>query len=106
LLIVLVIADGRLIDAEMVQQPPCVPRVFAGDQADFLQYAQGAQGDVFEIADGSRNQIESHKSPQSLARFLLLRDYGASLSPSLAISDPDRTPVNVNGKNCRLPQNC
>ena len=57
-LVVLVIADQSRLDAVMAEQLQGLPRVFAGDQVNFFEHAQGAQGDVFEIADGGGDQIE------------------------------------------------
>ena len=57
--IVLVIADHGLIDDfKVCQQFAGLPGVFAGDQIGFAQHAQGAQRDVFQIADGRRDKVE------------------------------------------------
>ena len=57
--VVLVVADERLMDLEMIQEFEGVAGVFAGDLLDFFENAQGAEGDVFEVADGSGDQIEA-----------------------------------------------
>ena len=57
--IVLVIADERLMNFEMIEQLQGVPRIFAGDLVDFLQNAQRAQRDVFQIADGRGHEVEA-----------------------------------------------
>ena len=60
--VVFVIADERLVDLEVPEQIPGVPRVFAGDEIDALEHLQRAQRDVPEIADGSgdeEQQVES-----------------------------------------------
>ena len=33
--------------------------VFSGDKCDFAEDAEGAQSDVFEVADGCRDDVES-----------------------------------------------
>jgi len=35
-----------------------VPRVFARDQISFLEHAERSKRDVFQVADGSGNEIE------------------------------------------------
>jgi len=55
--IVLVIADERLVNLEMIQQLQRVARVFAGNLIDFLEDAQGPQGDVFQIANRRGDKI-------------------------------------------------
>ena len=61
-LVVLVVADGARLDAVMAEEFQGLARVFAGDQVNFLEHAQGAQGDVFEIADGRGDEIERRAS--------------------------------------------
>ncbi len=55
---VLVIADQGSLDAVMTQQLPGATRILRCDQVYLLQNAQGAQRDVFQIADRRRHQIE------------------------------------------------
>jgi len=55
--IVLVIADERLVNFEVIQKFQRVARVFAGNLIDFLEDAQGPQGDVFQIADRRGDKI-------------------------------------------------
>ena len=57
--VMLVVADERLMDLEMIQEFEGVAGVFAGDLLNFFENAQGAEGDVFEVADGSGDQIEA-----------------------------------------------
>src|SRR5581483_1453353 len=57
-LVVLVVADAAGGDAVMVQQFLGLPRVLAGDEIDFFQYAQRAQRDVLKVADGSSHEIQ------------------------------------------------
>ncbi len=57
--VVLVITRRASGDSEMIQQLLGLTRVFAGDQVGFFQNAQSAQSDVFQIPDGSCNQVES-----------------------------------------------
>src|ERR1019366_6418743 len=61
-LVVLVIADGARLDAVMAEEFQGLARVFAGDQVNFLEHAQGAQCDVLEVADGCSNEIERRAS--------------------------------------------
>jgi hypothetical protein len=58
-LVVLVIAHKRLRDFVVIQELLRVAGVFAGDLAGFAQDAQGAQGDVFKIADGRSDEIKA-----------------------------------------------
>jgi hypothetical protein len=50
--VVLVVADERLANFVVVEEFLRVARVFAGDLVDFFEDAQGAEGDVLEIANG------------------------------------------------------
>src|SRR5262249_38771786 len=54
-LVVLVVADGRLVDVEVREERARPPRVLAGDQVGLAQDAERAQGDVLEIADRGRD---------------------------------------------------
>lgn len=58
-LVVLVITDERFADFIMVEQLLRMASVFAGDLIDFFEYAQGAQGDVFEVANGRADQVQT-----------------------------------------------
>jgi hypothetical protein len=58
-LVMLVVANERLANFVVVKQFLCVACVFAGDLVDFLQYAQGAQRDVFEIANGGADKVQA-----------------------------------------------
>ena len=42
----------------MVQQVARLARVLAGDEVGLAQDAQGAHGNVLQIADGGRNEIK------------------------------------------------
>src|SRR5687768_17650882 len=42
----------------MIEELAGMTSVFAGDQIDFAQHAQGPLSDVFQIPDWSRDQIE------------------------------------------------
>ena len=61
-LIVLVVADQRLVNVVVSQQLLCVARVFAGYLIDFFQDAQGAKRDVLQIADGRSDKVEASDS--------------------------------------------
>jgi hypothetical protein len=52
------IAQEGLFDIEILEQVSGVAGVLGGDDVAFAQGAEGAQGDVFEIADRSRDQIQ------------------------------------------------
>jgi len=54
-LIMHVIADSGGANLEVVEQLLRLARVLAGDAIDRAQHTQGAQGDVFQIADGRGN---------------------------------------------------
>ena len=43
----------------MVEQLLRLARVLAGDAVDRAQDAQGAQGDVFQVADGRGDEVEA-----------------------------------------------
>ncbi len=54
-----VVADQALLNVEMREQLQSLARVFTGDGVGFLQDAQGAQGDVFEVADRRRHHVQT-----------------------------------------------
>ena len=58
-LVVLVVADGRRADVEVVEQLLRLARVLTGDAVDRAQDAEGAQGDVLQIADGRSDEVEA-----------------------------------------------
>ena len=74
-LVVLVIADGARLDAVVAEQLLGLARVLAGDQVDFFEHAQGAQGDVLEIADGRGDEVERRPRPEAAA---VVRGFGLS----------------------------
>ena len=51
--VVFVVTDERAVNCIVRQKSLGVARVFAGDLVGFFEDAEGAQGDVFEIADRS-----------------------------------------------------
>jgi hypothetical protein len=55
--IVFVVADERLTNFVVTEQLLCVACVFAGDLIDFFQDAQGAEGNVLQIAYGRANEV-------------------------------------------------
>jgi putative FmdB family regulatory protein len=57
--VMLVVADQGLANFIMTEEFLCVPGVFAGDLVDFFQNAQRAKSDVFEIADGRTDQVQT-----------------------------------------------
>ena len=58
-LVVHVVADGGGGDAEVVEELLGLAGVLAGDAVDAAQDAKSAQGDVFEVADGSGDEVET-----------------------------------------------
>ncbi len=57
--IVFVIADERFANFVVVEEFLGVARVFAGNLINFLEDADGAKGDVFEIADGGAGEVQA-----------------------------------------------
>src|SRR3984957_6894938 len=64
-LMVFVIARRPRGDRKMVEQLLRLPRIFAGDQVNFFQYAQRPQRNVFEIPDRRSDQIQRGFSVRS-----------------------------------------
>src|SRR5262249_20659030 len=58
-LVVFVITNCFVVDAEMVEQFPGVTCILARNQIDFAQNAQCPLGNVFEIPDWRRDNIKS-----------------------------------------------
>jgi hypothetical protein len=56
--VVLVKGDLRLVDVVMLEQHARRARILAGDVVHAAQGFQRAQGDVAQVADGCRNEIE------------------------------------------------
>src|SRR5438105_4746771 len=56
--VVLVIAQQRLRDAVTIQQLAGLPGVFTRDQIHFAQNPDGSKGDVLQVSDGCRNNVE------------------------------------------------
>ena len=57
-LVVVVVAQQRAGDVEMGQQLAGVAGILGGDQVHAAKDAQGAQGDVVEIADGRGDDVQ------------------------------------------------
>ena len=57
-LAVLVVGDEGRGDLEVGQEGAGVPGVFRRHQVGFAEEAQGAQGDVFQVADGRGDDVE------------------------------------------------
>lgn len=55
----LVVADEGLANFVVVEEFLGVTRVFAGDLVDFFEDAEGAEGDVFEIANGGADEVQA-----------------------------------------------
>src|SRR6185437_14881877 len=58
-LVVQVVADGGCGDAEVVEKLRGLAGVFAGDAVGGAQNAKRAEGDVFEVADGRGDEVET-----------------------------------------------
>ena len=58
-LVVLVDAENRGFDAEMAKQNAGSARIFRSDELDLLQDLDGPKGDVVEVADGRRDDVEN-----------------------------------------------
>jgi len=61
-LVVFVVADERLANFVVSEELLRVACVFAGDLVDLFEDAQGAERDVFQIADGRANEIQAAQS--------------------------------------------
>jgi hypothetical protein len=66
--IVFVVADERLANVIMGEELLGVAGVLAGDLVDFLEGAEGAKSDVFEIADGGADEIEAAREVGRILR--------------------------------------
>ena len=58
-LVVLVIAQGTLVDAVAMKELGGFTGVFAGDQIHLFQDAQGAQGNVFQVSDWGGDKVKA-----------------------------------------------
>ena len=74
-----VIADQFLVNAVVLQQFLGLPRVFAGDQVGFLQNADRAQRNVFQVSDRRGHQVQATASRSFCRPSVIMR-----LSVSLA----------------------
>jgi len=52
-------AYGRGLDLKVVEELLGLAGVFAGDAVGLTEDAQGAQGDVFKVADGCADEVEA-----------------------------------------------
>src|SRR3954463_14859489 len=57
--VMFVIADGFFLDAVVIQKFCRAPRVFTGDEVGFPQNSERAHSNVFQVADGSCDKIET-----------------------------------------------
>src|SRR5579862_6984242 len=57
-LVMFVVAGGVRLDAVMIEQLLCLPSILAGDELHFLQRANGAKAEVFEVADRRTHEIQ------------------------------------------------
>src|SRR3984957_20132136 len=64
-LIVFVIARRPRGDRKVIEQLLRLPRIFAGDQVNFFQYAQRPQRNVFEVPDRRSDEIQRGFSASS-----------------------------------------
>ena len=86
-----VVADGRGFDFEVIEEFLGLAGVFAGDAVGLAQDAEGAEGDVFEIADGSGDQVETGGEglvvPLSEEEFIGRKNAGPSTTLRFAQDD-------------------
>jgi hypothetical protein len=59
---VFVVAEQVGLNAVVIEQPSGGAGIFAGDPVGFFQEADGAVGDVLEVADGRRDYVEAARS--------------------------------------------
>src|SRR6266849_3793661 len=78
--IVLVVADERLVNVIVSQELLRVARIFAGDLIRFFQYAQRAQGDVLEVADGRSDKVQTAARNMRRTRRRVLRAHAEESS--------------------------
>ena len=78
-LVEFVAGDHRGADAVAVEQEAGVAGVFGEDMGGGAQDAQGAQGDVFEIADGRADEIEAGRERRRRRRGSLDAPGGAGI---------------------------
>jgi hypothetical protein len=57
--IVLVEAEGGGFDVEVIEELLSLASVFTGDAVSLAEDAEGAESDVFQVADGGGNQVEA-----------------------------------------------
>ena len=57
-LVVIVVADGGLVNAVMLEQLAALPGVLASDQVHLPEHPHGAIRDVLEISDGGGDHIQ------------------------------------------------
>ncbi len=57
------VGHGRNRDAVVAGQPGEDPRVLAGDQVDGAQHVECAQGDVAQVADRGRDDMQARPYP-------------------------------------------
>jgi hypothetical protein len=65
--VVLVIAHQALLNVEMREQLQRLARVFAGDRVRFFQNPQRPQWNIFQVADGRRDDVQASRA--GLVRF-------------------------------------
>jgi hypothetical protein len=72
------VADGRTIDAVMVEQTARVPGVLAGDQINFTQDPNRPIRYIFEIPDRCGDDVEStgHVATVALCGNTIMRNRG------------------------------
>ena len=54
-----VVADHRRANAEVLQQLLCFAGILARDAIGKFEHTEGTQRDVFQVADGSRDQVQA-----------------------------------------------
>ncbi len=66
--IVFMVAEERFVNVVVGEELLGVAGVFAGDLVHFLEDTKGAEGDVFEIANGGANEVEAAGGAGSIFR--------------------------------------
>jgi hypothetical protein len=70
---VVVVADGGLADAVVVEELARLAGVLAGDEVGLFEGADGAVGDVLEVADGGRDEVKGAGHSSSIEGLRIQR---------------------------------
>ena len=91
--VVLVIADERLANFEMIQQLARLPRIFARNQRHFLpQNTKGPLSDIFQISNWGRDQVQGGGQDNKKCIVEMLPEHQVVEEAPLYVRwSPDRT---------------